>query len=637
MDNWLESVYSDGSEEFVSSPSPELFETVKVRVRMYENAPVRHVLLRWLRNGTEQLMEARAVKTERGLTYYEAPLYISENRVQYQFYLVCDDVIYFYTQRGITTYVPDHTYDFVLLADYVQPAWVKEAVFYQIFPERFHNGDPENDVRTGEYKNDGWETLRVTDWKAEPQSYDQSHCLDFYGGDLRGIQEKLPYLQELGVTALYINPIFAAPSVHKYDCVDFFHVDPHFGGDEALAELSRAVHEKGMRLILDISINHTGISHRWFNRDGDFFPKTEGAYNNPDAPERAYYFFGEDGSYHGWMDNATLPTLNYTSQALREIIFEAEDSVLKKWLKPPYSIDGWRFDVADVFARNDEVQLAGELWPRIRQSIRAVNPQAYILAEDWGDCAPYLQGDAWDSPMNYYGCGRVIRQFLGENDLFMERSPILRRVQYKMTAQDVQNRVTQHLAKLPWVIQENQFNLFDSHDVSRLHNNAALAPQAQRAAAIFQFILVGAASIYYGDEAGIDGRLGSNEGCRYPMPWHEDFTGKEPYRLYHALAHCKAAHKSLSHGGMKFLLADGSIVAIARFTGEEAFVAVISTEAKPRTVCIPFGVIGAEGPEGIQDVLGTPLTYRKVDENNTALTVKANQAYLIQCRMKPIK
>lgn len=637
MNDWLESVYSDGSEEFVSSPSPKLSETVKVRVRMYENAPVRHVLLRWLKNGAEQLKEAGAVKTERGLTYYEAPLYISESRIQYQFYLVCDDVIYFYTQHGITTYVPDHTYDFVLLADYVQPAWVKESVFYQIFPERFHNGDRGNDVRTGEYKNNGWETIRVTDWKEEPKSFDQSHCLDFYGGDLQGIQKKLPYLKELGVTALYINPIFNAPSVHKYDCIDFFHVDPHFGGDEALAELSKAVHENGMRLILDISINHTGIAHRWFNRDGDFFPKTEGAYNNPDAPERAYYFFGEDGSYHGWMDNATLPTLNYTSRALREIIFESGDSVLKKWLKPPYSIDGWRFDVADVFARNDKVQLAGELWPRIRQSIRAVNPQAYILAEDWGDCASYLQGDAWDSPMNYYGCGRVIRQFLGENDLFMERSSILRKVRYKMTAQDVQNRVTQHLAKLPWVIQENQFNLFDSHDVSRLHNNTALAPAAWRAAAIFQFILVGAASIYYGDEAGIDGELGSNEGCRYPMPWHEDFTGKEPYRVYHVLAHCKAAHKSLSHGGMKFLLADGSIVAIARFTGEEAFVAVVSAEVETRTVYIPFGVIGAVGPEGVQDVLGTPFTCRKVDENGAALTVEANQAYLIQCQMKPVR
>ena len=239
--------------------------------------------------------------------------------------------------------------------------------------------------------------------------------------------------------------------------------------------------------------------------------------------------------------------------------------------------------------------------------------------------------------MNSYGCGRVIRQFVGEHDLFMERSLILRKVQYKMTAQDVQNRVTQHLAKLPWAIQENQFNLFDSHDVSRLHNNTDLAPTAQRAAAIFQFILVGAASIYYGDEAGIGGKLGSNEGCRYPMPWHDDFTGKEPYRLYRTLAHCKAAHKSLSRGGMKFLLADGGIVAIARFTGDEAFVAVISTEALPRTVCIPFGAIGAEGPEGAQDVLGTPLACRKVDENSIALTVEANQAYLIPCRMKPVK
>ena len=150
---------------------------------------------------------------------------------------------------------------------------------------------------------------------------------------LQGIQQKIPYLKELGVTALYLNPIFYAPSSHKYDCLDYFHVDPHFGGDQALADLSAALHANGMKLILDISINHTGIAHKWFNRDGDWFDKKIGAYNNPYALERKYYFFQEDNSYHGWFNVDTMPTLNYTSEELRHIIYRGEDSVLKKWLK----------------------------------------------------------------------------------------------------------------------------------------------------------------------------------------------------------------------------------------------------------------------------------------------------------------
>ena len=151
MNTWLESVHSDGTGEFISKPAPRLFETVTIRIRMYEDAPVEHVLLRTIPNGAERFSEMRIGKREHGFVYYEVEMTMTENRMQYQFYLVCKDVVYFYTQKEITTYIPDHTYDFVLLADYVQPEWVKEAVFYQIFPERFCNGDPSNDVRDGEY------------------------------------------------------------------------------------------------------------------------------------------------------------------------------------------------------------------------------------------------------------------------------------------------------------------------------------------------------------------------------------------------------------------------------------------------------------------------------------------------------
>lgn len=633
MGNWLESIYSDGTADFVSNPSPALSETVTVRLRMYEEAPVKHVFVHTTPNGGEHLEEAHIAKKERGLVYYEAPLKMTENRMQYHFYIVCDDIVYFYNQREITTYIPDATWDFVLLADYVQPAWVKKAVFYQIFPERFCNGNAENDVKSGEYVQNGHPTIHMDSWEDEPLTYEEGFCLDFYGGDLEGVRQKIPYLKELGVTAVYLNPIFAAPSVHKYDCVDYFHVDPHFGGDRALAELSEALHQNDMKLILDISINHTGTAHKWFNKDGLFFDRSQGAYHNPDSPERSYYFFGENNEYHGWLGNQGLPTLNYTSEALRDVVYRAEDSVLKKWLKPPYSIDGWRFDVADVFARNNEVQLAHELWPQIRKSIREVNPQAYILAEDWGECTQYLQGSEWDSPMNYYGCGRVIRQFLGEPDLIMGRNEILRDVPYKMTAEDVKNRVMEYLAKIPYVMWENQFNLFDSHDVSRLHNNPDIHPDEYRGAVFFQFMLVGAASIYYGDEAAVDGVLGTNEGSRYPMPWQKDYKNSELYRVYRTMAHMKAEHKALSEGGMKFLYAQGNVVAIARFCREEAFVSVISVGGEAEKVRLPLGAIGAKCPAEDTDVFGKKLIWQESGEHGIDFAAEAHQAYFWQCKM----
>ncbi len=630
MEQWLESVYSDGTECFVSNPQPALYETVTIRIRMYEDAPVRHVLLRTIPNGAEHLTEMTEEKRENGLVYYAVPLKITENRMQYQFYLVCDSVIYYYTQKEITTYIPDHTYDFVLLADYTQPAWVKGSVFYQIFPERFCNGNPDWSVKNGEYQMNGHDTIQMN-WEDRPLQYEQGFCMDFFGGDLEGVRQKISYLKKLGVTAVYLNPIFEAPSVHKYDCIDYFHVDPHFGGDEALEQLSAELHANGMKLILDISINHTGTAHRWFNRDGLYFDKSEGAYNNPDSKERGYYFF-EPGTnkYLGWFDVPDLPVLNYTSDALREIIYRGEDSVLKKWLKAPYSIDGWRFDVADVFARNNEFQLAHELWPEIQKSIREENPQAYILAEDWGDCAGYLQGHEWDSPMNYYGCGRVIRQFLGEQDLFNMRNEFLREVPYKMTAEDVQARVMEHLSKLPYVMWENQFNLIDSHDVSRVHNDPNVNPEEYRGGVILQFMLIGAPSIYYGDEAAVDGWIENNEGCRFPMPWSKDIEATDAYQLYHTLAHLKTEQKALSKGGMKFLYARDYIVSLARFYEQEAYIAVTSVNTEDREIILPIGSIGASDIEAT-DVFGKPLTYRKADDKRIALQVPAHQAYLIRC------
>ena len=408
-------------------------------------------------------------------------------------------------------------------------------------------------------------------------------------------------------------------------------MDPHFGGDEALAELSAALHENDMKLILDISINHTGAEHYWFNKNGTFFDTSLGAYHHPDSRERGYYYFGEDNAYYGWAGFDSLPTLNYTSAELRDEIYRSEDSVLRKWLKPPYCIDGWRFDVANVVGRKNEVQLSHEIWPEVRNVIRKENPQAYILAEDWMDCAEYLQGNEWDSAMNYYGCGRVLRQFLGLPDLYHGRNDILREIPYRMTAKDVQARIMEHLAKLPYVMWENQFNLIDSHDVPRVHNYACVNRDEYWGAVILQFLLTGTPSVYYGDEVGIDGGTQGDEGFRYPMPW-SGIPGRNPetFAFYQKLMHLKKEEETLQKGGMKFLYAEGQVIALARFDRKKVYIGVMSTDSGKQQIRLPIGVLGLQDLTEKEDLFGRKLNYTPIDGKSILLEVEAHQSFLIR-------
>ena len=375
--NWLDSIYSDGTRGFVSNMTPEIGEKVRISMRVMEDSQIQKVFVRRISNGAEQYIEMEKDKSFAGLQYYSAETVMNEPRLSYYFVIACKDVIYFYTQAGVTTYVPSEENNFVILCGktrmndcedssghsaynkyYVQPEWVKGAVYYQIFPTSF-----------------------------------KDHSL-------YGVIDKIPYLKELGVTAVYLNPIFTAPSEHKYDCADYFHVDESLGGDEALEALSKALHDNGMRLILDISINHTGLEYSWAKNRKDFYVKEP------------------DGSLKGWAGFKGLPVLDYRNDEVREIIYRGKDSVIRKWLRPPYNADGWRFDVADVWGRNDDVQLADELWQELCQAIREEKEDAMIIGEHWGDCTEYLKGDLWNAPMNYFGFGRIARQFAGLPDLF---------------------------------------------------------------------------------------------------------------------------------------------------------------------------------------------------------------------------
>lgn len=625
MNKYLRSVYTDGSIYFVSNPLPKKGETIKIRLRALSGNDFKKVILFTKLDGVSIYKDMEVVEQINGLDYFECEVTCYEDELHYMFYIVSDGKLFYYNQKGILDYMPSESYDFRILYDYLQPSWVKGTVFYQIFPERFCNGDTSNDVLDNEYYFEGHPTIR-RDWHDPVGPYHEAYCLDFFGGDLQGIESKIEYLKRLGVNALYLNPIFYAATNHKYDCLDYFNVDPHFGGNAALASLTKALHQAGIKIILDVSINHTGTAHKWFNKEGVFFDKTEGAYNNPQSEERKYYFFKDNNEYKAWFDCESLPTLNYTSSELRSILYKDEYSVVQKWLKPPYNIDGWRFDVADIMARNGIIQLHHEVWPEIRTAIKTCNKDAYILCEDWTDCSEFLKGNEWDSAMNYFGFGRPFREFTGEGDSFNRRNKEL--PVCKTTSESLKNRIVDYLGRMPYVIQENQFNLFDSHDIGRLHNNPEISYEDYRGCVISLFTMIGAANMYYGDEASLDGDE-TNEGCRHPMPWGTNFEEKDQFKLYQTLCHLKTQEDALINGGYKFLDCHDYVFSFIRFNLDEGFITVFSRNDEEVEITLPLKDFGFNLELGSSDIFKNNLKYRIVDDE-VKLTVMPHTSLLIK-------
>ncbi len=507
------------------------------------------------------------------------------------------------------------------------PAWAKQAVWYQIFPERFCNGDLNNDPTLesirGAYPHDLTSPWQVHPWDSnwyELQPYEQKNGKDIwhnlqrrrYGGDLQGILDKLDYLQELGVNALYLTPVFDAPSAHKYDGASFHHIDPHFGpdpegdrkiiaseighdpatwqwtaADKLALHLIDEVHRRGMWIIFDGVFNHVGINH-WAFQDvlknqqrsiyKDWF-KVQ-AWNDPQT--------GKGFKYTGWWSVKELPELKQDENGIvagpREYIW----AITKRWMDPngdgdPHDgIDGWRLDVAACVHHN--------FWKQWRELVKRLNPEAYLTGEVFvhsrEELQAYLQGDEFDAVMNYeftYACTEFFAN---------ERKRISVR-EFDRHLQELREAFSRDVAH---VMQ----NLLDSHDTDRFASrivnrdkmsirqwldyyewSKAQSPdydtrqptneerRRQKLAILFQMTYLGAPMIYYGDEAGMWGA--NDPSCRQPMTWDKKDNMKngikrkenedagfdrDLFEYYRKLIHLRHAHPALQLGDYQSLLVD---------------------------------------------------------------------------------
>ncbi|EKZ6370421.1 maltodextrin glucosidase [Klebsiella aerogenes] len=492
----------------------------------------------------------------------EINLMNGQPRRRYSFKLLWADRQLWFTPQGFQRFPPARLEQFAVDVPDSGPQWVPDQVFYQIFPDRFARSEArEAGQDEVYYHHAAGQDIVLKAWD-EPLTGEAGGST-FYGGDLDGISEKLPYLKQLGVTALYLNPVLVAPSVHKYDTADYRRVDPQFGGDAALLRLRHNTQREGMRLILDGVFNHTGDSHPWFDRHQQ---ASNGACHQPDSPWREWFNFSPDGVAHNWLGYASLPKLDYRSSSLVNEIYAGEDSVVRHWLKAPWSMDGWRLDVVHMLgedggARNNLRHIAG-----ITQAAKREQPEAFVFGEHFGDARQWLQADAEDAAMNYRGFSFPLWGFLANTDISYDPQHI--------DAQTCMAWMDNYRAGLSHQQQLRMFNQLDSHDTARFKSLLGKDVARLPLAVVWLFCWPGVPCIYYGDEVGVDGN--NDPFCRKPFPWDPALQDENLLALYKRMTTLRKGHQALRYGGCQVIYAEDNVVVFVRVYKQQRVLVAIN-------------------------------------------------------------
>lgn len=571
--NWKDSVYHNPSGIYLEGLSQGIGSPVTLRVRCGRKAPIKKVYLRIAPDGEQQMLPARLLGPIPGwdCRWWEVTLLLSNPRLPYRFFLLTEEGGFWLTAMGLVRFVPtDHT-DFQILSDQYHTSWLDHAVFYQIFPDRFCDGDPSNNVRSGEYLLDG-QPVVARKWGQKPNVKQGGR--EFFGGDLQGIERQLDYLAgELGINALYLNPIGTAPSSHKYDVASYTEVDPHFGGDQAFFSLKRAMEERGVRLILDIVPNHCGVEHPWF----------QAALRDRRAETAEFFTFRGEDDYDCWLGIRSLPKLNYSSLKLREWMYAGPDAIMRRWLRPPYNIDGWRLDVANMLARHGAIQLGHKVMRGMRRAVKAEKPDCYFLGENFFDASSYLQGDQLDATMNYRGFMMPLMHWLSGQDY----NAVFQRQwadRHPLSTLDLDTQWRCWRATVPWAMARAQLNLLDSHDTPRLLNLVNHRRDLAAVARLILFTYPGLPCVYYGDEIALEG--GRDPHNRATMEWDRSRWPMDWWSDWQRLVQLRVRSEALARGSMQTLLTEGDTLAFVRETREQRTL-VVARRAGSDSLAVP--------------------------------------------------
>jgi alpha-glucosidase len=570
----LNSVHHDGSGRYVvpvgdpRSDRLRIGDEIRLRVRAGFDAPIDRIYLRTTPDGEQAFTELIEVAPGLACRWWETTVRLAMPTTGYRFLIATSGGHWWLNGSGRHRATPTDAEDFRLVAGFDPPAWLSRRVFYQVFPDRFADGDPSNDIADGAWTYRGM-TARHRAWD-EPPTSGPGAMVEFYGGDLAGLEGKLDHLADLGVNAIYLNPVFESRSNHGYDTIDYGRIAGHFGGDAALASLRRATRERDIALILDVAPNHTGAEHPWFTE----------AQADPAAPTSGYFIFRErPDDYVSWLGVRSLPKLDYRSADLREAMYEGPHAVIRRWLRPPFSADGWRIDVANMLGRFGPDQLGTEVARGMRAAVKAENPDAYLLGEHSFDGTDQLAGDEWDGVMNYAGFTWPVIGWLHGNVYESHGVGVVLRTGRTSTA-DLVESLEAFRAAVPWAVARCQYNLLDSHDTARIRTSVGGDPDRVRAAFGMLLTYVGVPSVLYGDEVGLEGADGLS--TRRTMPWDEAAWDLDQLAFLRTLIRYRVGSRALAVGGFQVLEAGEDSLAFLRDTDEEQVVVVVVRGPEPR-------------------------------------------------------
>ncbi len=585
--SWKSGVFHNPSGLYVRPWPADLGSKLKLLVRTPHGAPVDRVFVRSAPDGEQQMSAARRVPERAGwdCLWWECPVSLANPNFHYRFLLLGSEGGWWLNASGLWRWNPTDQCDFRLLAGASEPAWLDTSVFYQIFPERFENGDPSLNVRSDQYLVDGKPTVAKA-WGKRPNR--KQGWREFYGGDLIGIENRLDHLDMLGVNALYLNPIGTAPSSHKYDVASYTEVDPHFGGESAFLSLRRATRERGIRLMLDIIPNHCGQTHPWFQR----------AVSDPKAKEAEFFSFSKHPhAYECWLGHKSLPKLNYASSSLREAMYQGPRSIMRHWLKPPFDIDGWRVDVANMLARHQAEHMGHKILRGMRRAVKEEKPDCYFLGENFFDATSYLQGDQLDATMNYSGFMMPLYHWLTGQD-FSQTNDSPWGDSVPLPSEDLVAQWTAFRSAIPWSVACRGFNILGSHDTPRLLTVCRKDKDLAAVARLLLFTFPGVPCLYYGDEIAMVG--GRDPDNRRTMEWRRERWDLEWLQGWRTLISLRRQLQALQKGSFQVLLAKDHTLAFMREHHDARVVVVAKRQRDGNTTvslqdaAVPDGTVFCE-------------------------------------------
>ncbi|MBE7087918.1 MAG: glycoside hydrolase family 13 protein [Clostridiales bacterium] len=669
-------IFSDETKDYKTPYEPKSGDTVTIKIRALKNDIIQAYAYI---NGKKTAL--KRTKTEGEFDFFEASFICGDKKVEYYFELLDEDDKIYYNRLGCLKKI-EKEYNFSFTPNFTIPDWAKGAIYYQIFTDRFCNGDKTNDVEDNEYFYTGGHSVQVKNWEKVPDELDV-RC--FYGGDLQGVRKKLSYLKDLGVEVIYFNPLFVSPSNHKYDTQDYEYIDPHLAiikndlehkmeewehhngyapkyikrvtdkenlekSNEFFAQLVKEIHGLGMKVVIDGVFNHCGSFNKWLDREGIYLSKKgyeKGAFQCVKSPYRSYFKFKNpdivDSEYEGWWNYITLPKLNYEESE------ELEQSVLRvgaKWVSAPYCADGWRLDVAADLGHSEKYN--HEFWKKFRRSVRDANPQAFIMSEHYGSPKSWLEGDEWDSVMNYDAFMEPVTWFLTGVDKHSKSFSSERFLNGELFFESM----AKNMAKFPRPSLDSALNQLSNHDHSRfltrtngtvgtIKTMGAEAAKKNIDKAVFalgvllQMTWPGSPGIYYGDEAGQVGWTDPDN--RRTYPW-----GKEDKRLillHKKLTELRGKTDCLKMGSVKALTYGDGYISYARFNKNDCVIVVINRNKTDEKFILPVWEAGVKNGAVLSNCFDSSAPefnceeQVKVKNGRVTVEVKAKSGKAFYCKL----